>query len=485
MNRPTVTICGLGPGGLDRVTGATTAAIERAPVRFLRTRRHPSASIVGPDAVSFDDLYDRASSFDALYRDIADSIVAAALDVYADDGGLGGEEAPGVLYAVPGSPLVLEASVRHLRADDRIDVELVPALSFLDEAWARLGVDPIEESVRLVDAYRFVEQAAGERGPLLVAHAHDRLLLSDIKLAIDAGPEQRAIVLQGLGTPDESIVEVAWPDLDRVVDPDHLTSLYLPHVAAPVGQELVRSVELMRRLRRDCPWDREQDHRTLRPYLVEEAYEVLDAIDGVVANGPADEATVVVAGADLADEAYADLLEELGDLWFQILFHAELATEVGQFTIADVASGLHEKMVRRHPHVFDPVTGEHDGDAASAEVAWDRLKGQEKARASAMDGIPSQLPALALTAKILGRAGRQGVDPGVTVSDEVDRLVEGMDGSLDEASVGRLLLVVVEAARRHDIDAEDALRRAARAAADRFRAAEAAGRTPGSGWVLG
>lgn len=459
-DRPTVTVCGLGPGGLDRLTDATRLAIETIPIRFVRTRRHPSVAVVGA-AESFDDLYDRADSFEALYRQIADTIADAARDR--------GE----VLYAVPGSPLVLEASVRHLRADDRVRVRLVPALSFLDEVWARLGIDPVEESVRLVDGYRFAVDAAGERGPLVVAHVHDRWLLSDIKLAIDAGDEQRAIVLQRLGTPEESITEVAWPELDRVVEPDHLTTLYLPDVAAPVSQELARSVELMNRLRRECPWDREQDHATLRPHLVEEAYEVLDAIDGVVARGDGD--------------AYGELEEELGDLWFQILFHAELAGEAGQFTIADVARGLYDKMVRRHPHVFEAG---HDGIAQAVDTVanWDRIKGEEKDRPSALDGIPTHLPALAFTAKMLSRAERAGtVADGGSVGAALDRLVaeRGGPGVDPDHVVGEVLLAAVTVARRHGVDPEEALRAATRGAMARFLAAESSGRAPSPTWVLG
>ena len=173
-----IVVVGLGPGGTDHVTVETLAAIERIPERFLRTSRHPSASLVGRPT-TFDDLYDTADTFDDVYVEIADRLIEAARDR--------GE----ILYAVPGSPLVLERTVRYLRercADDStgVELEILPAMSFLDVAYARLGIDPVEAGVRLVDGHDFATAAAGERGPLLVAHTHANWVLSDIKLAVDA-----------------------------------------------------------------------------------------------------------------------------------------------------------------------------------------------------------------------------------------------------------------------------------------------------------
>src|SRR5205823_5617831 len=147
---------------------------------------------------------------------------------------------------------------------------------------------------------------------------------------------------------------------DRAVEPDHLSALWIPELAAPVGQELVRFAELVRTLRIRCPWDREQTHETLTRHLLEETYEVLEAIEGLPGS-------------------YPHLEEELGDLLFQVVFHATLAAEEGEFTLADVARGIHDKLVRRHPHVF----GDVDADSADAVVAnWEEIKRVEKGRAS-------------------------------------------------------------------------------------------------------
>src|SRR3954454_4661822 len=222
-----IVVVGLGPAGADLVTTGTRAAIDAIPVRFVRTTRHPAAPVVGRAATSFDDVYEDAGTFDDVYRRIADRLLAAATEH--------GE----VLYAVPGSPRVLERSVDHLVAaaaspDTDVEVEVLPALSFLDLAWVRLGVDPLEAGARLVDGHRFVAQSAGERGPLLVAHVHNQRVLSDIKLAADVADDVAVTVLQRLGSPDEAITEVGWADLDREVEADHLPALGIPELAEPI-----------------------------------------------------------------------------------------------------------------------------------------------------------------------------------------------------------------------------------------------------------
>ena len=488
---PRVVVVGLGPGGPDLVTAGVTAAIDRSAVRFLRTTRHPSVPVVG-QAASFDELYERADSIEDVYGGIVESLVAAAAEH--------GE----VLYAVPGSPVVAEHTVELLVSDARVVVELVPALSFVDLAWVRLGIDPVERGVRLVDGHRFAAEAAGERGPLLVGQCDTVDVLSEIKLAIgdvlDAGPppddapvspeasgsapasprswvphpepmtsgadarnplprdgssavppepavppEQTVIVLQRLGLPDEAVVEVPWHELDRAIEPDHLTSVYVPALAAPVAGEVAAFVEVVRRLRAECPWDREQDHHSLRRHLLEEAYEVLEAIDHLDVE---------------AGEGFDHLEEELGDLLFQVVFHSVLAAEEGHFTLADVARGIATKLIGRHPHVF---AGAVAGSADEVAAGWEQLKKAEKGRVSVMDGIPDALPALLYASKIQKKAASQGVDWRALVA-----------GDPDVSDIGRRLLEAVDAARSVGDDAETELRIAAEHVRDRYRAGEAA-----------
>ncbi|MFZ2443177.1 MAG: MazG family protein, partial [Ilumatobacteraceae bacterium] len=380
MTTPRIVVVGLGPAGPEYVTEHTRAEIARVAHRYLRTDRHPSASLV-PDADTFDDVYEAADTFADVYAEIADRLAAAAQ--------LHGE----VLYAVPGSPLILERTVRALRTDQRIECTIHPAMSFLDIAYARLGIDPVEANVTLVDGHEFAIAAAGMAGPLLVAHTHANWVLSDIKLAVEnATGDEPVVILQRLGSPDERITHTTWAELDRTVEADHLTSIYIPHLAAPVGSELVRFHQLARTLREQCPWDQEQTHQSLVRYLLEETYEVVDALHAL---DPEDPTT---------DDA---LIEELGDLLYQIEFHATIAEQEGRFTMADVAQGVHDKLVRRHPHVFGDVVAD---DTHTVLANWDLIKQQEKGRTSVFEGVPHSLPSLSYADAVQRKAAKVGFD---------------------------------------------------------------------------
>ena len=464
-----VVVVGLGPAGPELMTVAATDAVARIPRRFVRTARHPAAVAVA-DAIALDDVYDGAAALADVYAAIVDRLVEAAL--------ASGE----VLYAVPGSPLVAERTVELLRSDGRVEIEVVPGLSFLDLAWARLGIDPVALSVRVVDGQRFAIDAAGQPGPLLVAQCDSAEVLSEVKLAFEDDPPASAVVLQRLGLPDESVREIAWADLDRpgVVDADHLTALWLPVLAAPVAAEVVRFVELVRELRAKCPWDREQTHQSLTRHLLEETYETLEAIEGLPA-------------------AYGHLEEELGDVLFQVVFHATLAAEEGQFTLADVARTVHDKLVVRHPHVFGTRHGVGQGphareeggvgappgyedmvEAATADAVmtnWEQIKKAEKGRASIMEGIPGDLPSLLYAHKVQRKAASVGFDwPDVEgaypkVSEELAELRTAAAGDAAD-ELGDLLFAVVNVARHLKLDPEAALRGATAKFRDRFTAVE-------------
>jgi tetrapyrrole methylase family protein / MazG family protein len=439
-----VVVAGLGPAGPELVTEATRRAAAELSHRFLRTTRHPAAGVIGP-AESFDHVYESASTLDECYRRIVDDLVDAATAHGA------------VLYAVPGSPVVAERTVELLLSDGRIETELVPSLSFLDLAWVRLGVDPIAAGARLIDGQRFAVEAAGERGPLLVAQCDSKLVLADIVAVLDGAAtpalagDAVITVLHHLGSADERITTVGWRDLVRDVEPDHLTSLWIPELAAPVAREIERFAELVATLRRECPWDREQTHASLTRHLLEETYEVLDAIDGV----DTEEGT-----------GYEHLEEELGDLLFQVLFHSTLAAEAGQFTLADVATTVHDKLRLRHPHVFGDV--EVDG-ADDVVRNWEQIKKAEKGRSSVFEGIPVHLPALLYALKVQKKAASLEAR-GLTVGGgEIAERVASAGQAPTTESVGELLFAVVDLARRHGIDHEFALRRVT---ADRRERAE-------------
>lgn len=453
----TITVVGLGPGDSRYLSSAAIAAIEATPHRYLRTGVHPSATAV-EGAITFDHHYESADDFAGVYRAIHADLHAAALEH--------GE----IVYAVPGSPLVLEATVAALMADEDLDLEIVPAMSFLDLAYARLGIDPVEVGLTLIDGHRFAVAAAGLSGPLLVAHAHADWVISEIKLSIDdAGDELGdpvVVALQRLGTDDEAVITTTWSAMDREIDPDHLTSLYIPWLDQPVAAEYQRFHQLARTLRERCPWDIDQTHQSLIPHLVEETYEVVDAIEALDPDDPT------------SDD---DLIEELGDLLYQVEFHATIAEQQGRFTIADVARGIHDKLVRRHPHVFGDGAADSAGatpDRAGVLETWEQIKATEKHRTSIFDGIPRSLPALGLARKVQSKAAKFGFDwPDVhgalpKIAEECSELLSATTDDERAEELGDLLFAVVNVARHLDVDPEMALRRATDKFRDRFATVE-------------
>ena len=445
-----VVIVGLGPGPRNTVTQATLEAIERIDVQFVRTKRHPTADLM-PKATSFDSLYDTLPTFEDVYGAITEAVVVAALKH--------GE----VLYAVPGSPLILESSVVQLRADSRVEVQVLPALSFLDLAWDALGIDPVNAGVRLIDGHRFALEASGERGPLLVAQVHADWVLSDVKLSHEsANGDEPVVLLHHLGLPDQRVEHTTWQELDRVLPADHLTTLYIAQMAEPVSGELARLHQLARTLREQCPWDREQTHDSLIKHLIEETYEVVDAIEALDADDPA------------TDEAF---IEELGDLLYQVEFHATIAEQQGRFSMADVARSIHDKLVRRHPHVFGDVVANSANDVVQT---WDEVKRSEKksadgAASSTFTGVAKSGPSLQYATKIQKRAADVGFDwPNadgafekiVEESAEIRQAVAlNSDPETVRMELGDLLFSVVNLSRHLGHDAEQALR----GASDKFR----------------
>ena len=450
----------MGPAGPSLLTAETTEAIGRISTCVLRTRRHPAAAAV-PDAPSFDALYERSATFAEVYGAIVEELVTLARGA--------GE----VLYLVPGSPMVAEDTVPLLQARAAagdIEVVVLSALSFLDLAWARLAVDPLAAGVRVVDGHRFAVEAAGDRGPLLVAQCHSRAVLSDIKLSIDTdvtGPGPRVVVLQRLGLPDEHVESVAWDDIDRSIEPDHLTSIYIESMKAPVAGQVVRLEELMRTLRAGCPWDAQQTPASLARYAIEEAYELAEAVARLEAPGHAgsgDEGSGDEGWGDAGD-AIDDYVGELGDVLFQVVFHACIGAERGWFTLADVARTVHDKLVHRHPHVFPRETFDASGVASAGDVVtnWEQIKaaerGDDPTRPDPMAGLPGSAPALVFAAKVLKRAEAAG-QPFAAA------------GALDSGDdLGVALLGLVVECRSRGVDAEESLRLAAANLRDAVRSA--------------
>jgi MazG family protein len=282
-----------------------------------------------------------------------------------------------------------------------------------------------------------------------LASSPDQPLVHAVRAAghpVDVLPSASAAALVAAARADDVVWLASDEEADRlpaalageIVSGESGVEVEVLHGSYDVpGARLLDLVTVMDRLRVSCPWDREQTHRSLAKYLLEESYETLEAID---------------------TGDYVHLREELGDLLLQVYFHARIAadSEPDGFTIDDVAGGIVSKLVHRHPHVFGGV---EVADAAEVEANWETLKSAEKGRASVLEGVPLALPALALADKVLGRAARVGVEPAP--------LVDGVVTPLGD----RLLRLVVEA-RAAGLDAEQELRDAVRRLADAVRAAE-------------
>ncbi|MGI9577117.1 MAG: MazG nucleotide pyrophosphohydrolase domain-containing protein [Microthrixaceae bacterium] len=387
-------VVGLGPAGLDLTTAGTLELLGATGRCYLRTTRHPAAEQLIESGLaagwqSFDHLYESLPTFAAVYSAIVDELIEAA--------GRFGK----LVYAVPGSPTVAESTVEALlgkaRAPGGPQVVVHPAMSFADLAWARLGIDPVRAQVTLVDGHSFA-RATTTPGAVLVAQCESALTLSDIKLTLEDPPPERVSLLARLGLPDEVILEVDWADIDRSLEPDHLTSLWIPRLAASAGTGLDGFAQLMAKLRAGDPWKSAQDHDSLRRYLLEETYEVLDALDSYDPESG--------AGAE-------ELAGELGDLLYQIVFHASLAEEAGWFDLAGVIRAIHEKLVVRHPHMTESAGSAASGDEAPSidelTTRWEQAKKAEHSRESAFDGIPASLPALARAMAMAKKAAALGL----------------------------------------------------------------------------
>ncbi|MDH3499743.1 MAG: nucleoside triphosphate pyrophosphohydrolase [Acidimicrobiia bacterium] len=454
-----ITIVGLGPGTLDRVSTDTRQILFDAPTIIVRTLQHPAAEVLAQEreVQSCDDLYDSADAFGEVYDRIAERVVSAA-------------EGGAVVYAVPGSPLIAERSLDTVRAAARaaqIDARVIPGISFLDEMFLALEFDPAARGFQLLDG-RDLPDPMLLHLPTVIFHCDLPMILSGVvdRLGRVLPEDTPVTVTRDLGSSDASVatmrVHEISPDLAGL-----RTSLFLD--PPPVGY--VGAVTAMRRLRVECPWDREQSHDSLIPFALEEVSELVEALSSLTPGAPG------VAPADYGP--YADIEDELGDVLLQVIFHANLAAEVGAFDIEDVAEQLRRKLVRRHPHVF----GDVEVDGADEVVRnWHQIKADEgSAPASLMDGVPAAMTSLARAAKVQNRAARVGFDwtDVVSILEKVEEELAELRHALgtDEAGeeLGDLLFAVVNVARHLGVESDVTLRRATNKFIDRFLRMEAAG----------
>ncbi|MBE3580906.1 MAG: nucleoside triphosphate pyrophosphohydrolase [Thermoanaerobacteraceae bacterium] len=462
---PRCYLAGLGPGNPDDIPPALWKLLE-GPSRtlYLRTARHPAVRELerrGVTFTAFDSFYEEARSFAEVYARIARTVLEAA----------GKGE---VIYAVPGHPLVAETSVQMIleEAGPRgVKTTVIPALSFLDALFAALHLDPAR-GVVVLDALNLdLGPWDGRRG-LILTQVYSRYVAGQVKLALmEFLPDEHPVtVVRAAGVPGEERIEgVPLYELDRLPWIDHLTSIYVAPYPDADKYTLEGLADIMARLRGPdgCPWDKQQNHHSLKRYLLEETYEVLEALE---------------------EGDMHKLCEELGDLLLQIVFHARLAEEEGHFKLADVVRGIARKMIRRHPHVFGT------GEARTAEQVlenWAKIKAaerKEEGREVSLLNAPKGLPALLKALKIQEQAARLGFDwpevkeVWIKVEEELDELKRAVQKGTTEKigeEVGDALFALVNLARRLQVEPEGALNRAIDKFCHRFRYMEEAARREG------
>lgn len=452
-----ITIVGLGPGAADMLTLEAQRRLAAAGDVYLRTQRHPTVAAL-PDNLrihSFDHIYQSLPTFEAVYEAIAAEIVRL------------GQQPEGVVYAVPGHPLVGEATTQRILAlatKEDVTVEIVEGLSFIGPTLSALGLDPLD-GLQIADAVVIADQhhphLSADR-PTLLSQLYSRQVASGVKLTLmNLYPDEHPVTLvRAAGTPEVVMRRLPLYELDRQPDMDHLTSLYVPPLESPSSYETLQDVVAHLRAPDGCPWDRKQTHESLRDGLLEETYEVLEAID---------------------DGDMGQLCEELGDLLLQVALQTQIAAEEGEFMPGDVITGIVTKLWRRHPHVF--------GDLAVADVDevlqnWEAIKQRERDErdeaeaqeaASALDGVPRSLPALARAQALIARAARFDYEEDVALPSGAAQCLAWLEEEMQsrdvverEEALGEALLVLVHLAHRLEVDAESALRAAAGRFATRF-----------------
>lgn len=435
-------IMGLGPGAYEALTIGALKELKNNKNIYFRTEKHPTVDFLKDEGIkfeSYDHAYEKYDSFDDVYKYIAEDLITKIKD---DED---------LIYAVPGHPLVAEKSVVNLIElckENNIQYEVLPAVSFVDAMMEALQVDPIE-GVKIIDAFDMKNQILDKRVGTIITQVYNNFIASEVKLRLLEGYEDdteiifvRAAGVEGL----ESIRKIPLYELDWQEDIDYLTSIYIPKDLGNKKdfQDLLDIIETLRNPG-GCPWDREQTHESLKSALLEECYEVIDAIE---------------------NEDEDALIEELGDVLLQVVFHASIGKEDGYFDIMDVIGGISNKMINRHHHVFG---NEEANTSEQVLVNWDEIKKEEKGiktLTEEMQNIAKSLPATTRAYKVQKKAKKVGFDWD-DVNCAIDKVKEELneikevynceDKSIIEGEVGDLLFACINVARFLEVDGELAL----------------------------
>ena len=453
-----IIIVGLGPGDGRYLTREAWQVLSQADRIAVRTARHPAVSDLpgGASVRSFDHIYESAASFEDVYASIVDEVLEMGQTAAGE---------PDVVYAVPGHPLVGESTVTAIlnRARDAgLETRIVDGLSFVEPTLSALEQDAFE-GLQLFDA---LELAGYSHPPLncdrptLLGQVYDRLVAGEVKLALMAiYPHDHGVALiHGAGTEGQDVERLPLYGIDRSERIGHLSSLYVPPL--PGTGSLASLAETVAFLRGPdgCPWDQEQNSQSLRAGFLEEASEVLQAID---------------------DQDYAALREELGDMLYHLIMQVQIAVELEEFRLSEVVGGIVSKLIRRHPHVWGEVDVANSGEVIRN---WEAIKDQENHKTpkaeSVLSSVPLAMPALARAQKIQQRVARVGFEwPNIEgveakIREELEEVRSAPTTAERHMELGDLLFALVNWLRWQDVDAESVLRAASRRFERRFRRVE-------------
>lgn len=434
-----ITIVGMGPGHESYLTREAYRILTESEHVYLRTERHPVVDQLiakGMKYHSYDAFYETYDTFDEVYEAIASHVIELAMT-------------QPVIYAVPGNPFVAEKSVALVLEKATGLIEVVHGTSFIDAIVTTLRYDPVKGMI-ILDALAIESEKINATKDHLFIQVYDQMTASMLKLKLMEFWEDshEVIIIKAAGIPEqELIVKVKLFEMDHEAEWfNHLTSVFIEGTT-PIKHDISELVDIMKRLRAEdgCPWDREQTHQSLAPYLIEEAYEVKDAI---------------LKNND--DE----LIDELGDVLLQVVFHAAIAEEDGFFELSDIIKMICEKMIRRHPHVFGDVVANTSDEVL---VNWQEIKNQEKRHKKiheSMSAVTYSLPSLIRAQKVQKKAADVGFDwesPNhafAKIEEEVmewKEAISSQDPKAIREELGDLLLIISNVSRLLDIDAEQAL----------------------------
>ena len=452
----TIHIIGLGAGDLDQLPLGVYKKLKAADNLYVRTEDHPVLAELEQEGVtfnSFDAVYEKHDTFSPVYEEIAETLISLS-------------QQTAVIYAVPGHPLVAEQTVQNLieaEKQGRCQLAIEGGHSFLDSLFGALRIDPIE-GFQLMDGTEMTSDQVNMTQHLLIAQVYDSFSASEVKLTLmEKYPDDYPVtIVTAAGSADEVLRTVPLHELDRSTEVNNLTTVYVPPAEEQTQRlkewQTFRSIIAKLRSPEGCPWDREQTHESLSPYLIEEAHELLQAI------------------REGDDDAIAD---ELGDVLLQVFLHAQIGQDNGYFQLEDVLESISAKMIRRHPHVFGDVTAE-ESDQVVAN--WQEIKAQEKPAADSLlagqDRFSSSLTTSFNYQKKAAKVGFSWPDAAGAWDKFHEELQEFQQevakGSkarqLDE--LGDLLFTLVNLARFFDLSPEEAMMQANRKFQTRFRYVE-------------